>query len=116
MVIPPISRVNRQNVILLVHCRLNKLPLIRPCLAHLGRLVDMQTHFLSVLPFDEIVIAFNTQYLARDAFSGLGLAILHDRVNWFVPPLLVCTLTYLGRVHLIKSTSVAATPGGSPAA
>ena len=71
MVIPPIRRGNRQDVILLVHCRLNKLPLCKLSIAHLGRLVDVQTHFLSVLAFDDIVSAFNAQYFALDRFSAL---------------------------------------------
>ena len=52
--------VSRQHVFLLVrfaHFRLDTISLANAA-GHLGGLIDMQPHFLSVIPLDEIVTTF----------------------------------------------------------
>ena len=59
------ERIDRQRVILIVHSRLNLITLLDGS-QYLSGFVGMQPHFLSVLPLDERVIAFDAQHFAPD--------------------------------------------------
>jgi hypothetical protein len=76
MITPPITRVNRQCVILVVHSCLNKLPLVKVFVAHLCGLIDMHTHFLAVFPLNEYVITLDMQYFAPGQIEAKRLCTL----------------------------------------
>src|SRR6185503_16468831 len=65
--------VNSQHLFLIVHfvhfC-LNPIASANVA-AHLSGLIDMQEHFLTVKPLDDIVTAFNAHHLALDGLDAL---------------------------------------------
>jgi hypothetical protein len=69
-----VGRSNRPRVILIVHDRNDTISLANVS-GLLGGAVDIQTHFLPVLPHNEIVLAFNAQQVALDSVAAFQLTL-----------------------------------------
>jgi len=61
---------NRQRVILTVHLRLNMLSLANAS-NHPGGVVDLHTHLITVILFDEIGTGFNTPHFALNCVETI---------------------------------------------
>ncbi|MBK5282139.1 MAG: hypothetical protein JJE16_08635 [Nitrospiraceae bacterium] len=55
----------------------------------------MQTHFFTILPLDETVIAFNAQHFARDHVVGFQLIFLPLQTSLTAFPIKLATIQFV---------------------